>query len=78
MSQFIKLTNIVINTTKIIKINTYQNKYHICMNNNILDGYLFISFGSIYTTDNIIEICKNKDPLDYQIITKWINSIKPE
>jgi hypothetical protein len=76
MSQFIKLTNRIINTSKIVNIKIEQTKYYMLMSNNTITGYFVISFGQINTADNIIEICKDSDPNDYKIITEWINKIK--
>lgn len=77
MTRFIKLTNMAINMSKIIKIESYSNKHYMYYNNNNIRGLFFISFGTINSSDNFIVICKDKTPIDYEIITKWINQIKP-
>jgi hypothetical protein len=69
MTNFLKLTSIIINTSNISKIEIKNNKYEIHLNNNKVEGFIFFS------KNDIIEICKNKDPLDYSIITEWINDI---
>lgn len=75
MTRFIKLTNIVVNTAEIISIKTYQNKYCLHMTNNILNGWLVYGSGLFRANDNVIEICKNENPRDYQIMEKWINQL---
>lgn len=76
MSRFIRLTNKIINTSQIVNIKIEQTKYYMFMSNNTISGYFIISLGQINTTDNIIEICKDKDPNDYKIVTEWIYTIK--
>ena len=75
MANFLKLTSIIINTSHINKIEIKNNKYEIHLNNNKVEGFIFFSNGTIYSKNDIIEICKNKDPFDYSIITEWINDI---
>ena len=75
MTNFIKLTSIIINTSHINKIEIKNNKYEIHLNNNKVEGFIFFSNGTIYSKNDIIEICKNKDSFDYSIITEWINDI---
>jgi hypothetical protein len=60
MTRFIKLKNLVINTTKITKIQTYENKYYLYMSGNNLKGWLIYGSGMISTDNDIIEICKTK------------------
>ena len=77
MSQFIKLTNTIINTAYIIKINSFPTKYTMFMSNKYLEGFIFLGSGSIESNNKIIEVCKNKDPTDYKIVKKWIDQIPP-
>jgi len=78
MSKFIKLTNTILNTSHIVKINILPTKYTMFMSNNCLDGFIFFGTGSIESNNNIFEICKNKQPTDYQIVKEWINQINPD
>ena len=75
MKKFIKLTDKIINPLMITTINSFNDKYYIHMANSNVSGFLFIYFGTIYTNNDIIEICKNKNPLDYRLIQNWINEI---
>jgi len=75
MKRFIKLKNLVINTTKISKIQTFPNKYYLHMDGDNLKGWLFYGSGVITANNDVIEICKNTNPGDYQIIEKWIREL---
>lgn len=72
MSRFLKLSNLVINTSKIIYVRKYETVYHIHMDNLDFRGFYFYIFGSISTTDNLITVCQKEKPDDYNIVSKWI------
>ena len=76
MSRFIRLTNMVINTSKLVKIEKYDNKYSMYFCNNNISGYFIVSIGNLFTSDNTIVICKEKSPVDYKIVEDWINEMK--
>ena len=73
MVNFIKLTSIVINSSKINKIDITHNKYFIHLINNKIDGFFLFTSGYIDARNDIIEICREKHPIDYNILTEWIN-----
>ena len=79
MSRFIKLTNILINTSKIITIQNTGTTY--CVKTcgfGLTSGVSIFGFGVIDTSVcyNFITICKNEHPIDYQIMEKWVNNLK--
>lgn len=74
MSRFIKLSNTILNTQHIIKIKIYKNCYDIHFNNNKLTGFGSIFLSSISSKNEVFEISKDNNPLDYKIITDWINN----
>ena len=79
MSRFIKLTNILINTSKIIFIQNTGTTYYVkTLGPNLQYGFFIFGFGFIDTSTsyNFIEICKNKHPTDYEIMEKWVKNIK--
>ena len=76
MKHFINLSSVVINKLHITEIVKKPDKYYIYMNNSAIEGVQVFPLGKITTIHNIIEICKNKNPLDYENITNWIQSIK--
>ena len=61
MPRFIKLTKMLINTNYINTILIKPNKY-----------YIQIITGKKYSNDEI-EVCEQKHPENYKIITEWIN-----
>jgi hypothetical protein len=79
MSRFIKLTHIVINSSKIITIKNTESKYYVQVCSHALQYGSFI-FGSGFietkNSNTFITICKNKNPIDYQIMEKWVKNLK--
>jgi hypothetical protein len=79
MSRFIKLTNIVINSSKIITINNTGSKYYVQICAHALQYGTFV-FGSGFlktiNSNTFITICKNEHPIDYHIMEKWVNNLK--
>ena len=79
MSRFLKLTNILINTSKIIFIENMGTTYYVkTCGSSLSNGFSMLGFGFIYTSAsyNFIEICKNKHPIDYEIMEKWVRNLK--
>lgn len=75
MIKFIKLNNVIINTAKIIKINIYPQTYNIFINGPHIHGNFILGSGFLESTCNNIEICKHKNPNDYQIVKEWVDQI---
>ena len=79
MSNFIKLTNIILNTNDLHSIIIRQNKYYIKFKTKKIDclNWCFAGFGYGFIFSNIyeIEICKNEHPNDYKIVSDWIDKI---
>ena len=71
---FIKLSNIVINTRKIVTIRIWPNKYYINVLDNASTGFILAGSGILNHSNNLIEVCKNTNEDDYNIITQWINT----
>jgi hypothetical protein len=78
MTRFIRLTNLIVNTSKIVTVDILPTKYVIHMNNQHFHGWILFSSGNIVSTPNTVEICENEKPNDYEIVKKWIDSIKHE
>jgi len=76
MKHFNNLTTIVINKLHITEIVKKPDKYFIYMSNRSIEGVQVFPLGKITTIHNIIEICRNKNPQDYENITNWIQGIK--
>ena len=76
MSRFIKLTSTIINASHITKIVNSSNRYHIYLNNNYMNGFIFMSSGSMSSNDNIIEVCEKENNYDYITVTEWIKNVR--
>jgi hypothetical protein len=70
---FIKLSNTIINSSKITSVRIFNNKYYINVLHTSINGVHFGVFGNISSSGNMFEVCKEKDKDDYTIITNWIN-----
>lgn len=75
MSRFIRLTNIIINTKHIESIEIKYNHYKINYSAYINDCNLLPGCSSYYGMNT--SIYKNKQPLDYNILTNYINKNFP-
>jgi hypothetical protein len=75
MSQFIKLTSIIINKNLITSVFIKPNKYHIYTVENNINGYMLFGSGGASSSPEKIEICEKKSPEDYRTISSWIDSI---
>jgi hypothetical protein len=75
MSNFIKFSSIILNTSKIKAIEMTNTKYIITLSTNTLDGFMLFTSGYFKSIDDKFEICKIQHPEDYKILTDWINKI---
>ncbi len=76
MIQFIRLSHRVINKAHIIEITRpSHDKYSIYLSNMHLSGFALLGGGSISSAQNAIEICKVKNPQDYDYVSKFIQTI---
>ena len=80
MTRFIKLTNMILNTKYINKINIKPNLYCIQFIDKKIQGGGFLvagfGFGNISSFDTYeeIEVCATKHAVDYKILSDWINT----
>ena len=75
MSQFIKLTSMIINKNLIVSVFKKQNKFHIHTIENNINGFMLFGSGGVDSSPEKIIICEDKSPEDYKIISKWIDTI---
>ena len=73
MKRFLKLTNIIINTNKIVSITISPSKYTIHIDNHYFNGWFLFGGGFIDSSQSILTICNIDEPTDYQIVKSWIN-----
>lgn len=80
MSRFLKLTNTVINTSKIVKIDRMDNTYYINMGSFLSASYFsFVyNFGSLKNDEWNIVIHKQNDPEDFDAVSKWIDNLNDD
>lgn len=76
MENFIKLSNVVLNKLHIIRITIEPNKYIIYLSQVLYYGTFFSSSGSIYNQELKVEIDNIKNIKDFEIIKKFIETIK--
>lgn len=78
MSKFLKLTNFIINTNNIYSIIIKPDKYTIHIVSKYISGFnwSFVGFGvgSFSSHTSEIEVCKNKNSIDYKIVSDWIDT----
>jgi len=73
MVNLIKLSNVVINSLKISKIEIKESTYCIHLINPNIDGFFLFTSGFINTINDKIVVCKYQNPHDYKSLTDWIN-----
>ena len=74
-SQFIKLTPHIIHKNLISSINIKQNKYIIYILEYNINGIILHGSGGIISRPEKFEVCEKENPIDYKIISNWIDSI---
>jgi len=75
MSQFIKLTSMIINKNLITSVFIKPKQYHIYTVENNINGYMLFGSGGARSSPEKIVICKERDSEDYKTISKWIETI---
>ena len=79
MVRFIRLTNLILNSSHISKIVRKPNAYLIHMTNRKVDEHNIFNDRNCndrkVSSYEEIEICSCKQPLDYKIMTEWIKQI---
>ena len=68
MSHFIKLSNVIINTKFMSAILIEPKLYTLYIVNNNISGFMLASFGIISSNDTKLQICKEKNLDNYNII----------
>lgn len=76
MTNFIKLSSMVINKLHITQIIQEQNKYHVFLTRQYNRGFMIWGSGAFTSQFTMIEICETKHKQDYNIITEFIEEIK--
>ena len=69
---FIKLSRVIINTSKISTVQLLENRYIIKVASLNTSGFIVAGSGWIHSIDTVIHVCQKKDPDDYEVFTKWV------
>ena len=72
MSQFLKLSKIIINTNHIRNINILASKYEIKLSTPNIRGYVISGSGKFDLNFPTINVCEKEDNEDYNIVKNWI------
>jgi hypothetical protein len=72
--RFIKLSNLCINTSKIVSIEKNPDSFKIIMGCQEVSALWLIGSGHLSSELCYYNICKKKEPVDYSIVEKFINS----
>ena len=72
MSQFLKLSKIIINTNHIRNINILASKYEIKLSTPNISGYVISGSGKFDLNFPTINVCEKEDNEDYNIVKNWI------
>jgi len=74
--KFIKLSGVIINSSKISTISILDNRYIVKIANTNASGFIVAGSGWIHSVDTFIHVCQKKDPEDFNVLTKWITELK--
>jgi hypothetical protein len=77
-TRFLKLSNIIINTSKIVRITKEPDVYRFRFVNSgqELSGAYFFTVGWIDSSDRYFEVYRHKEPDDFEIVKKWIETLE--
>ncbi len=73
--RFLKLKDIVINTSHIKYIKIQPNTYVINLGHYNYGGF-FMGTGPINCNPNNITVCNTQDPEEYNIVNQWLATLK--
>lgn len=74
MSNFLKLSTMIINTNHIKQIQIYKSQYNILLENTI-NGIMIYGSGGIYTKPNEIIVNEKTMPNDYELVSNWLKKL---
>lgn len=79
---FLRLTNRVINLHHVAAITKYTERktlftvhpeyYKILLTTSRVDGFILFGCGYMDGTPSYIEVCKKNDPVNFEIVSKWM------
>lgn len=72
MSQFLKLSKIIINTNHIRNINIKPSNYEIILSTPNISGYVLAGSGKFDLKFPTINVCEKESNEDYNTVKNWI------
>ena len=75
MTKFLRFNQFVLNPRFITKIIIEPNKYSITMCGEGIRGGAISGSGWLESASSLIEVDKNKNPICYEQIRKWIDDV---
>ena len=72
---FLKLSGLLINTSKISSVKISENKYTINLISGKTHGLMLFCSGSFSSVEDSVEVNKDKHPEDYESVSKLINNL---
>ena len=76
MSKFIKLSSLILNIAHINKIEIKKDLYRISLLTNSSSGFYIICTGFMHPLTFEYDICAQKHPIDYKIMSDYINKFE--
>ena len=73
MARFLKLTTMLLNTNDIHKIIINPNKYVIHIESKKFEGLMGFGIARQLSYVEELEVCETKYPIDYKMVSEWID-----
>lgn len=75
MNRYLKLSEQILNTRYIQRIVVKPQVYHLYTHTYDADGYTIMGTGAFSTKNNRIDICEERHPHDYKVVSEWIKTL---
>lgn len=72
MTKFLKLSNMILNPSNILRITHNKDVYSIYTKETSTIGFSVIGSGSVTSGNDVITVCKEKHSSTYSELTRWI------
>ncbi len=76
MSRFLKLSNFVVNTSKIMYVEIKSAEYILTVSNPNLSGTFLMGSGNFYSDMTTFFVSEKHNPQDFQKVKKWIEEME--
>lgn len=72
---FLRLSSNIINISKITHLSIKDGMYSINIASNKPNGFMIAGSGFLHCDDNKLDVYKDKDPKDYEVVSNWIDNL---